>query len=197
MVLMRGPTALRYIVTSYVANEFTEYLEMARDQWGLNEFTLPTPVQFDSYEPFNASTYPIMGMYVVSDSDHKRVDYSAKMEEEFESQYACRIFCAVLSPTDQTGAWEEPVYPATMRCRDDMTTALRAFLLTRPSFGHSATLLDEGSINTDYPELMRVKSQSERWIGAGIVSAQIRFTESLYRDQIGTVNTYEVHPAEL
>jgi hypothetical protein len=197
MALMRGATLLRSIVANHFATNFLLYLDVVRTQWGVTVLQLPNPTAFDAYDPFLADEYPIIGMYIISDADYTRVDYSPLMEEEFEITYSCRMFCAVETPKDSEGKWEQPTHKSATRLREDLITAMRAFLLSQTSLGSPAVVLQEDTINTDYPEMMKPRTQGDRYIGSGIIAAQIKFTESLYRTQIGTADTIVVEPVVL
>jgi hypothetical protein len=195
--LMRGPERLREIVSVYLENEYPRLLAIARDQFDRQYHQLPDPAAYGLYEPYASARFPVVGMYVVSDRNHIRVDYSPLMEEQYEVIYATRIFVSVKTP-DLEGVYEAPEYDWAVRCRDEMVAVLKACLLGQPSLGEpNECEIQEETLTTDYQVPVQAKTQSNRWIAAGVISVDIKLVESLYRVKIGDANTINVNPALL
>lgn len=191
--MLRGPMLLRQIVASYLSSTYPGMVATARQQWNVIDEMLPLPLKYDGYDPMMADQYPSIGLFVISDSDHLRLDYGPTMGEEFRIRYSARIYVAVKSPVDENGVFIEPVYDKTIAVRDDMTTVLKNCLLARPSLGApDGCLLDEASVNTEYPDLVRTREASKIWIASGVITAEITLDESLYRTAIGTAETIEI-----
>lgn len=189
---MRGPTRLRQIVASFFETEMPPMIDFCRTNWNLTEMYLPYPQKYDAYDPFvGEGNYPLIGMYTVGDNIQRaRVDYDAPMATEYQVEYSVRMFCAVASPTDQTGQQTAEPYKDALKLREDMLAVMRMCMLNRNSMGAPGTayLLEE-TIQEDYPDAMQSKALGGKYLASGIIAATIRVTERLQLGVLGRADT--------
>lgn len=73
--LMRGATAVRETVVAYLSVVVPDVVAQAREQWDLDEFTLPVPVAYDAYEPYALDRWPLLGVNAASAGKFDRIGY--------------------------------------------------------------------------------------------------------------------------
>lgn len=197
-MLMRGVTGVRGIIADYLSVAMPQTLVVARQDWLLNQYQLPDPVRYDSYDPLTASEYPVIGSLVVRSSNFVRRDYDSNMAEEYDVRYATRVFMWARTPQLSDGTFESPPYEATLRVRDDLALALRATLLNSLSMGgNEHVCLQEGSMSEEYFDAIRSSSDNNRWMAGVTFAFDLDVTESLSRLPLGTADTITVEEETL
>jgi hypothetical protein len=189
--LMRGNTPLRGYIASFLSTEMPELLKVARDQWNLNEETLPNPKKYDSTDPMSANVYPVVGSYVTRTSDWTRTNISAAAEQEYSATYHVEMFIWAQTPILKNGEWVTPIYDEALRCRDDLMAVMRSCLLRTPSLrSNGYCRLDEGTLTETY--LPGIKGASNAsWLAGATISVDMNVDESNYLAPIGTVQETE------
>lgn len=195
--LMRGPTGLRNTLAAFLQPAMEQHITWARAQHGLTQYQLPFPTKYDAVEPYAADAYPLVGCYILSDRTNTVVDFDDTIAGEYRTTYATRLFVSVLTPVDAEGRPEMPAYDAAVRLRDDLTTMLRATLLNEPSLGVSNAEVDMSTLTTDYPEPISRGNQRASYIASGLISVDVKYTESTYVPKLGDMETFEVEVEKL
>lgn len=190
--IMRGAGKARQIIATHLATDMPMLIAAARDQWGLEEWQLPVPVRYDSYDPLMVDNYPTVGSLVTRTNDWRRTDITPDAAEVYEATYSMQVFvwCRTLAKPD--GTYETPEYDSVLRVRDDMLALIRGCLLRKPSFGSPVCQMDEGSLTEDYLDAIKGSDQSPRWMSGGTLSFNIELVEENYQQGIGTADTVEV-----
>lgn len=194
---MRGVTTVRKYIADFFAAQLPSLVPIARQQWGLQDYELPLPVRYDSYDPLSATDYPTLGSYVQTSNGWRRVDQGS-MHQEYKPRYACRAFVWVRTPNyvdPDTGGtvWVEPEYDSAIRLRDDYLALMRQALLLVPSLSNPGVCsIDEGTLSEDYLEPIKPSTQSSRWLAGGIISFEMSVMETVYEQPIGAVDTTAV-----
>lgn len=188
MPLLRGATAVRQAVIDYLEVTVPEIVDLARNEWELDEYQLPYPVAYDGYEPYALDKWPLLGVNVVQAEEFNRRSYEDAMTQRYLVQYTVRVFTWVRTPMDENDIPIEPEYSESLRLRDDLAAVVRASLLRSGCLGHPNNILfDEGSLSEEYSEATGVKG--DRFVAGVIHSFQIRFDESVPLVGIGSADT--------
>lgn len=189
--IMRGGTKLRTYISEFLEEQFPDVLDIARDQWGLDQYSLPTPAKYDTTDPTQVGNdeYPFMGVMMLNDRGHIRDSWDYQAEQVYSPVYSVRILTVVRSPSTADGKWESDPKQSAMRVRDDLTRLLQHILLQTPSLGRPNELrLEESSLSTDYTLPILANTQSKRWICESMITVDVSFTESTVTTKIGDAN---------
>jgi len=193
--IMRGPTKLRAYISEFLAAAMPDVIVIARDQWGLDGYSLPEPKMYDAVDPslVGNDQYPALGAVVLNDRNHIRQDWDSWAQQTYATTYSVRIFVAARTPQTADGSWELETKASAIRLRDDLTRLLQHVLLQTPSMNRPDEIrAEETSMQTDYLEPMMTNTQSKRWVAPSIVTIEVSFTESTVTTPIGTANTFIV-----
>lgn len=187
-----GATRLRTLLANYLKAELPPLLAAARQQLEIEEFMIPTPKRYDSYDPLSANVFPIIGAYINRTTNWTRVDINELAEEVYEARYQCGVFIWVRTPETPQGEFIGG-YEGTVRLRDDMVALLRSVLLSRPSLGSNGVVaMDEATVSEDYPDAIKSNDQSPRWLAGGIINCEFKVREANYLPRLATANTVVV-----
>jgi hypothetical protein len=188
--VMLGNESVRQYIASHLKTAMPDIIDVARSQWSLEDYELPYPVRYDSYDPLTANDYPVIGSLISRTSNWAKIDINEYAEDVYEADYAVRIFCWVRTPELPDGTWKTPEYDSALALRDSMMSLLRSVILTTPSLGSNGALrVEEGSLSEDYLDAMKSSDQSGRWMSGGIISVTISQQEANYVLPIAQANT--------
>lgn len=186
--LMRGATAVRETVVAYLSVVVPDVVAQAREQWDLDEFTLPVPVAYDAYEPYALDRWPLLGVNAASAGKFDRIGYDDGASPHYLTQYRVRVFTWVRTPRDEEGHPLEPEYSESIRLRDDLGACVRASLLRSGCLGRpDVVMFDESSLTEEYSDTTGVKG--DRFVSGVVHAFSIRFDESVPLPPIGTAQT--------
>lgn len=176
--LMRGFTALRQHISGYLANTLPDLIDVAREQWGdVDEYNLPYPKKYDWYDITLVNEYPAIGLVPGNDSDPRRIDITDQGARETSTRYSLRLFIVAASPLGPDGKHVGEPKQAVLQLRDDLTRLVHAALLESPNMGRSDIELIQESLTSDYLEPIKINNQTTRWVAAGLIGMEVRFTE--------------------
>lgn len=191
--VMRGATRLRQQLATYLSANMPPLIEIARTEWGLQSWQLPTPEKYDSYDPLVTHVYPSIGSLVRRTSNWNRMGIRDG-EETYWANYSMLIFIWVATPIDPATQNVVPeAYDETLRLRDDSLGIMRSCLLSRPSLGTSTQImLDESSFNEDYLDAIQVSKESPGWLAGGTLTCIAKVIERNTMVPLGTAQTITV-----
>lgn len=191
--IMRGGTLLRQYVNSYFETALPPLIDVARTQWGLDQYRLPYPAQYNAIDPTMVDSYPAIGSVVLNDRNHIREDYDLHAQQVYSAVFAVRVMVVVRSPLDAQDRWIQPEKEEALRLRDDMTRLVHDAVLDKPSLGRPNEIkCNESAMLTDYVEMFQANTQSKRWVGASVITLEVAFTESTWVPPIGDADTITV-----
>lgn len=191
--MMRGASYARKYIADYLSVAIPPLLEEARIEFGLQDFQLPDPLDYNSYDPLQFNKFPSIGSLVSRTSNWRRTDINDYAEEEYEGVYAVRVFIWCRTPELPNGTWEEPSYDAALRVRDDLLGLVRSALLGSPSLNSDGICaINEGTLAEDYYDAFKSNDQSSRWIAGGNLSFDMRVNERTYKDKLGVSENMKI-----
>lgn len=206
---MRGPRQVRHAVSEFLRSDLPVRIPRLRVIWDLLDAELPVPdpsrdPKLDAYVPREPSALDRWPLIAVTSGrlTGRKVDTNDVAEPQYGVRYPIRVFSWVRSE-----GWE-----TTQDMRDDMATAVRIALLSRPLLLAGTGLdlrVDESTLTTDFSEVTPVKG--ERFVAGSYVGFDLQATETLtdrlafpnggqrvtVSDVTTTGSTLPVHPALL
>lgn len=196
-ILMRGATALRDYVITYLEANMPLMIEQARINWELDTKSLPDIKTYNRVEPLTLSEgqYPYIAVNVINADNFKRNDVTAVNELEYLVKYSTRIFVWVKTPelADQTKL--TPSREQTIKVRDDMVAVIRNLLLMSFSLGNPLILWDENTLSEEYSDGEKVTGG--RFVYGAVLNLEIGIEEALTRIKLGDADTISVEPIHL
>lgn len=197
--LMRGATHVRQIIADYLQLAVPASIAVGRQQWLLEDWELPLPVVYNSYDPLTAQNFPAIGSLVSRTSRWIRNDYGPMMEEKYDARYNVQVFLWVRTPLKADGVtWADPPYDAALRLRDDMMGVVRGCLLNTPSLkSNGKARLNEATLTEDYFDAIKSSDQNTRWLAGGSISFELDVAESAYNVPLGSADTISVEGVTL
>lgn len=183
--LMQGAAAAKRFVTEYLAQDLPSRLITYRNGWGLDDESLPDPLEYLTYEPLALDTWPCIITIALSTNSMERIDYTAVYDPIYRVQYSMRTYVWVRGDT----ATE------TDQMRDNLTTVVRSALLDHQCIRHADTanrdtLLDEGSLREEFSELTLLKG--DRVMAGSYIAYNINLNEVVARATIAQLNDVEI-----
>jgi hypothetical protein len=165
----------------------------ARQQWAIPNWQLPLPQANDAYDPMTASVYPIVGSLVSRSTNWARIDINENAEEVYEASYSMRVFLWAMTCVDPNGVWEDPMYDSAMRTRDDLLAIMKSAILAKPSLGKKGIVtVNEKTLTEDYLDAVKPHQDNPRWIAGGMLSFDMKMSESNYAPKIADADTVSV-----
>lgn len=178
--LMRGVTHVRQCIETHLSTKVPELLIVAREQWGLDQYTLPDPKKYNSYDPLTATEYPSIGSWASRTSGWQMQNLNNRGEEEYSAIYAVRLALWVRTPKTSDDVWIGPVYDTCLRVRDDMTAVVRSCILHSVSLGFPGVCrVRSETLSEDYLDAIK-GSDGSHWFAGTLFSFDMQMNESNY-----------------
>ena len=184
--LMQGPRVAKQFVTDYLSQDLPSRLIAYRNGWGLDDESLPEPLEYLTFEPIGLDTWPTIISVVLSTNSLDRIDY---VEETFDpvyrANYSMRTYVWVKADT----AVEAD------EMRDNLTTVVRSALLDYPCLQYADTenrdvLLDEGSLREEFSELTLLKG--DRVMAGAYLAYTVSLNEVVARLPIAEISDIQI-----
>ena len=189
--LMQGPRFAKQFVTQYLADDLPSRLTVYRNGWGLDDESLPDPLEFLTYEPVGLDTWPCIITIAMSTNSMTRIDYVEELFDPiYRVDYSMRTYIWVRADTATEGD----------QMRDNLTTVVRSALLDYPSVKYSDAenrdvLIDEGSIREEFSELTLLKG--DRVLAGAYISYSLSLNEIVARNPIAEISDTQVETVRL
>ena len=184
--LMQGARVAKKFVTDYLSQDLPSRLIAYRNGWGLDDESLPEPLEYLTFEPIGLDAWPTIISVVLSMNSLSRIDY---VEETFDPiyrvNYSMRTYVWVKADT----AIEAD------EMRDNLTTVVRSALLDYPCLQYADTenrdvLLDEGSLREEFSELTLLKG--DRVMAGAYLAYNVSLNEVVARLPIAEISDIQV-----
>lgn len=183
---MQGPQFAKKYVNDYLIDDMPERLTRYRNGWAVDDYTLPDPELYLTYEPIALDHWPTIITVVISTNSFERVAMTKQLNPTYRVSYSMRTYVWVKTE----GSDEVTVM------RDRLTTVLRSALLDKPKLnicdptGAVDVYLDEGTIREEFSDLTLIKG--DRVLAGAYVGYDLTLNETVYRQPIGNVSEFEV-----
>ena len=193
--LFRGPTQLRAWLAAYLQATIPAMVAQARTDWGLNQYQLPVPVAYDTYDlprtDFNG--YPIIGADFANETNNVRTDFTDRAEPEYWVNQSGSVYIWSATPRTADDLLENPPRDTCMRVRDDITELVKQALLVRPSLGQGPDTcwLEETAVNVNRMDPMIAGQGRADWIAGSLISVVYRVKSELCIEPLGTADTID------
>lgn len=187
---VQGPTAVRKDILEYLKVQFPKVVEDANSQWD-SDAPLVAPRKWSLYEPLGIShrTGPLLGIGVSNSPSRRPVDFSGALELEMLTRYNVRLYLWCYTPEYTTELVPDDAREQALRLRDDLSTLLRAMLISYPGMHKPGTYqIQTGTITEDYSDATQTGNNSGRYIAAVVVSFGIDVEERLHSPALGFVS---------
>lgn len=184
--LMQGARVAKKFVTDYLSQDLPNRLVAYRNGLGLDDESLPEPLEYLTFEPIGLDTWPTIISIVLSTNSLSRIDY---VEDTFDPvyrvNYSMRTYVWVKADT----AVEAD------EMRDNLTTVVRSALLDYPCLQFADTenrdvLLDEGSLREEFSELTLLKG--DRVMAGAYLAYNVSLNEVVARLPIAEISDVQI-----
>jgi hypothetical protein len=189
---MHGPQFAKNYVNEYLKHDIPVRIVDYRNGWNIDDYTLPTPVEFLTHEPLALDVWPTIITVAISTSGMERIGYD-EIDPLYRVAYSMRTY--IWARTE--GAQETTVM------RDRLTTVVRSAILDYPCLKATdprdsfRAIIDEGSIREEFSDLTLLKG--DRFLAGSYLSYTLSIDEIVTRRDIGIVSnidiTYESLPS--
>lgn len=183
--LMHGAHYAKAFVNNYLSYDMPQRLVRYRNGWGLDDDSLPTPVNFFTYEPLAMDEWPTIITVAISTSYFDRLGFIGS-NPEYRVAYQMRTYVWV-----RTEGSEE----ATIM-RDRLSAVLRSSLLDYPSMKFTdpretfKAELEQTSLSEEYSDLTLLKG--DRVLAGAYLGYTIYMNEIVARADIGTLEEIDL-----
>lgn len=181
---MQGAWKAKNFVNDYLKSDFPARLRVYRNEWNLDDESLPQPVEYLTWEPIAIDAWPTLITVALSMSGLERVDFNSLTDPIYGVNYSMRTYVWVRDDSPEMCTAK----------RDRLTTVLRSSFLDSQCLDvyseadHLEVMVDEGSLREEYSDLTLLKG--ERVMAGAYISYNMRITEVVKVDTIGTINEF-------
>lgn len=190
-ILMQGPQFAKQYVTEYLKCDIPTRLTRYRNGWGLDDYTLPDPELYLTYEPIALDHWPTIITVVISTNSFSRERYGIGLDPEYRVTYSMRTYVWVKTEGSEN----------VTLMRDRLTTVLRSALLDSPTLAQCDTdeqiypMLEESSLREEFSDLTLVKG--DRVMAGAYLGYDLSLNETIYRQPISFVSAIEADVVNL
>lgn len=183
--LMHGPQFAKAYVNDYLKSDIPIRLVDYRNGWNIDDITLPTPVDFFTYEPLALDTWPTIITVVLSTNGMERIDFSGS-DPLYNVSYSMRTYIWVRD----IGSEEVTLM------RDRLTTVVRSAVLDYPCLEARdprrtfQAKIDESTLREEYSDLTLLKG--DRVLAGAYLSYTLSIHEVVTRKPIGVIGEIDV-----
>lgn len=181
---MQGPWKAKTFVNDYLKKDFPDRLRVYRNEWNLDDESLPEPVEYLTWEPIAIDSWPTLITVAVSMSNLERIDFNSLTDPIYGVIYSMRTYIWVKDDSPELCTAK----------RDRICAVLRSSILDNQCLNvYSAAdnlevQIDETSIREEYSDLTLLKG--ERVMAGAYIAYNLRVTEVVKVDTIGTINEF-------
>lgn len=190
-VLMYGPQFAKDYVNDYLKHDMPTRLIRYRNGWNVDDYTLPDPELYLTYEPIALDHWPTIITVVISTNSFQREFMDGSDNPQYRVTYSMRTYVWVKT---------EGSHDVTLM-RDRLTTVLRSAILDRPNLNACGngeivkpTVLEE-SIREEYSDLTLIKG--DRVLAGAYIGYDLTLNETVYRQPISTLASTQVEINQL
>ena len=179
--LMHGAHFAKNFVNNYLQNDIPSRLIRYRNGWEIDDYVLPNPELYLTYEPIALDHWPTIITVVISTNEFMRTGMNMAWNPEYRVSYSMRTYIWVR--TEGSGE--------TTEMRDRLTTVVRSALLDHPSLetidvdGGYDAIIEEGTIREEFSDLTLIKG--DRVLAGASIGYDLTLNEIVLRKPIGSV----------
>jgi hypothetical protein len=162
-------------VTDFLQDDMPSRLTRYRNGWNVDDYTLPDPELYLTYEPIALDHWPTIITVAISTSSFERQGFLSGTNPIYRVTYSMRTYVWV-----KTEGSEEVT---TMR--DRLTTATRSALLDHPSLAECDSseminpMIEESTLREEYSDLTLIKG--DRVLAGAYLGYDLTLNEVVYR----------------
>lgn len=185
-ILMQGPQFAKDYVNNFLQNDMPTRLTRYRNGWNVDDYTLPDPELYLTYEPIALDHWPTIITVAISTNSFERQGYIDNTNPIYRVTYAMRTYIWV-----KTEGSEEVT---TMR--DRLTTVARSAILDYPSLksrdstGFVNAKIDESTIREEYSDLTLIKG--DRVLAGAYLGYDLTLNEMVYRQPMSELGSVDL-----
>jgi len=175
---MQGPQFAKKFVTDYLQQDIPSRLTRYRNGWEVDDYTLPDPALYLTYEPIALDHWPTVITVAISTNSFNRIGHDSGGNPQYRVTYAMRTYVWVKTEGSDEVTW----------MRDRLTTVLRSALLDHPSLqrcdleDNVNPMMDETSLSEEYSDLTLIKG--DRVLAGAYLGYDLTLNEVVYRQPI-------------
>lgn len=183
---MQGAWKVKNFVNDYLKTDFPDRLRVYRNEWNIDDESLPEPVEYLTWEPIAIDAWPTLITVAISMSGLERIDFNSLTDPIYGVNYNMRTYIWVKDDNAEFCTAK----------RDRLSTVLRSSILDNQCLGvYSAAenlevQVDESSIREEYSDLTLLKG--ERVMAGAYISYNVRITEVVRVNPIGILEETSV-----
>lgn len=187
-ILMFGPQFAKDFVNNYLKEDIPQRLIRYRNGWNVDDYALPDPLLYLTYEPIALDHWPTVITVAISTKSVDRTRYVSGTNPRFGITYSMRTY--VWAKTE--GSEEVTIM------RDRLATVIRSAFLDYPSMKSSSinqsidAQIDIHTITEEFSDLTLVKG--DRVLAGAYIGYDLVIYETVYRRPIGFVDNIELDP---
>jgi hypothetical protein len=183
---MQGAWKAKTFVNDYLQSDFPARLRVYRNEWNLDDESLPDPINYLTWEPIAIDAWPMLITVAISMTGLERIDFNSLTDPIYGVNYSMRTYIWVKDDSPELCTAK----------RDRMTTVLRSSFLDNQCLGvYSSTenlevQVDETSMREEYSDLTLLKG--ERVMAGAYIAYNMRVTEVVKVQPIGSVGEINI-----
>ena len=176
--LMYGPHFAKQYVNDYLKIDIPARLVRYRNGWNIDDYKLPSPEEYLTYEPLALDQWPTLITVAISTKSFTRIGFMGT-DPIYDVVYGMRTDIWV-----RTEGSEDVTI-----MRDRLTTVVRSAILDRPCLNRAHegrdSYIDESTISEEYSDLTLLKG--DRVLAGAYIAYDLRLQEVVARENIGVV----------
>jgi hypothetical protein len=190
-MLMQGPQFAKKYVTDYLEGDMPSRLVRYRNGWGVDDYTLPDPELYLTYEPIALDHWPTIITVVISTNSFDRMGFVDAGNPVYKVSYAMRTYVWVKTEGSE----------AVTTMRDRLTTVMRSSLLDYPNLrlcdpdDNIHAEVNESTLREEYSDLTLIKG--DRVLAGAYVGYDLTLNEVVYRQPISSLAEAQVQAFRL
>lgn len=183
--LMHGSHFAKQYVNEYLKFDIPTRLVTYRNGWNLDDYLLPSPQKYLTYEPIALDSWPTIITVAISTNNFERLGFDGT-DPLYRINYAMRTYIWARDAGSEQ---------ATIM-RDRLTTVVRSALLDRPCLSAIdprdtfQVQIDEGSLREEFSDLTVLKG--DRMLAGAYIGYDLAINEVVRREPLGTVDTIDI-----
>jgi hypothetical protein len=180
--LMFGAHFAKQYVNDYLKIDIPKRLIAYRNGWNLDDYKLPNPEEYLTYEPLALDRWPSIITVAISGKSFNRLGYDSN-NPLYHVTYGMRTYVWV-----RTEGSEDVTL-----MRDRLTTVVRSALMDKPCLELDENLrdayIDEASMSEEYSDLTLLKG--DRVLAGAYIAYDLRLEEVIARENIATLSNVD------
>ena len=183
-IVMFGAHHAKQVVTDYLQSDLPARLTRYRNAWNVDDYTLPDPELYLTYEPIALDHWPTIITVVISTNSFDRLLNYGAGDPLYRVSYSMRTY--IWAKTEGS--------EAVTLMRDRLSTVVRSALLDSPCLRgrteHNVdVMLEETTVREEFSDLTLIKG--DRVLAGAYVGYDLYLNELSYRQPIGGVTGVE------